>query len=163
MIEISESGDKIGEKLLMLLNVQQRQALIKYLLSEEKKDTDSADSPCDGFQIHDPQAEADRGFTEIEMGELYFCLEQRLVRVRGQVIELTAKEFDILALLLTHPKRVFTYELIMELVWNEDYTFYSKKAVSNNMSNLRKKLKVTPDALDYIKNIVGVGYKFDAP
>lgn len=42
MIEISESGDKIGEKLLMLLNVQQRQALIKYLLSEEKKDTDSA-------------------------------------------------------------------------------------------------------------------------
>ena len=110
MIEISESGDKIGEKLLMLLNVQ-----------------------------------------------------QRLVRVRGQVIELTAKEFDILALLLTHPKRVFTYELIMELVWNEDYTFYSKKAVSNHMSNLRKKLKVTPDALDYIKNIVGVGYKFEAP
>ena len=163
MIEISESGDKIGEKLLMLLNVQQRQALIKYLLSEEKKDTDSADSPCDGFQIHDPQAEADRGFTEIEIGELYFCLEQRLVRVRGQVIELTAKEFDILALLLTHPKRVFTYELIMELVWNKDYTFYSKKAVSNHMSNLRKKLKVTPDALDYIKNIVGVGYKFEAP
>ena len=163
MIEISESGDKIGEKLLMLLNVQQRQALIKYLLSEEKKDTDSADSPCDGFQIHDPQAEAGRGFTEIEIGELYFCLEQRLVRVRGQVIELTAKEFDILALLLTHPKRVFTYELIMELVWNEDYTFYSKKAVSNHMSNLRKKLKVTPDALDYIKNIVGVGYKFEAP
>lgn len=163
MIEVSESGDKIGEKLLMLLNVQQRQALIKYLLSQEKKDTDSADSPCDGFQIHDPQAEAVRGFTEIEIGELYFCLEQRLVRVRGQVIELTAKEFDILALLLTHPKRVFTYELIMELVWNEDYTFYSKKAVSNHMSNLRKKLKVTPDALDYIKNIVGVGYKFEAP
>lgn len=163
MIEISESGDKIGEKLLMLLNVQQRQALIKYLLSEEKKDTDSADSPCDGFQIHDPQAEADRGFTEIEIGELYFCLEQRLVRVRGQVIELTTKEFDILALLITHPKRVFTYELIMELVWNEDYTFYSRKAVSNHMSNLRKKLKSAPDSLDYIKNIVGVGYKFEAP
>lgn len=163
MIEISESGDKIGEKLLMLLNVQQRQALIKYLLSQEKKDTDSADSPCDGFQIHDPQAEVGEVFTEIEMGELYFCLEQRLVRVSGQVIELTAKEFDILALLLTHPKRVFTYELIMELVWNEDYTFYSQKAVSNHMSNLRKKLKVTPDALDYIKNIVGVGYKFEAP
>ena len=33
---------------------------------------------------------------------------------------LTAKEFDILALLITHPQRVFTYELIMELVWNED-------------------------------------------
>ena len=76
---------------------------------------------------------------------------------------LTAKEFDILALLITHPQRVFTYELIMELVWNEDVTFYSRKAVSNHMSNLRKKLKITSDGLEYIKNIVGVGYKFEIP
>ena len=102
-------------------------------------------------------------FTEIHMGDLYFCLEQRLVRVDRQVVELTAKEFDILALLITHPQRVFTYELIMELVWNEDVTFYSRKAVSNHMSNLRKKLKITPDGLEYIKNIVGVGYKFEIP
>ena len=74
---------------------------------------------------------------------------------------LTAKEFDILALLITHPQRVFTYELIMELVWNEDVTFYSRKAVSNHVSNLRKKLKRTPDGLEYIKNVVGVGYKFE--
>ena len=85
------------------------------------------------------------------------------MRVDGQVVELTAKEFDILALLITHPQRVFTYELIMELVWNEDVTFYSRKAVSNHMSNLRKKLKITPDGLEYIKNIVGVGYKFEIP
>lgn len=69
MLEISEPGDKIGEKLLMLLNARQQQ-----------------------------------------------------VWVGGQVVELTAKEFDILALLITYPQRVFTYELIMELVWNEDYT-----------------------------------------
>ena len=79
------------------------------------------------------------------------------------MVDLTAKEFDILALLITHPQRVFTYELIMELVWNEDVTFYSRKAVSNHMSNLRKKLKRTPDGLEYIKNIVGVGYKFEVP
>ena len=66
-------------------------------------------------------------FTEIHMGDLYFCLEQRLVRVDGQVVDLTAKEFDILALLITHPQRVFTYELIMELVWNEDVTFTHAK------------------------------------
>jgi len=79
------------------------------------------------------------------------------------VVDLTAKEFDILALLITHPQRVFTYELIMELVWNEDVTFYSRKAVSNHMSNLRKKLKRTPDGLEYIKNVVSVGYKFEVP
>ena len=58
---------------------------------------------------------------------------------------------------------VFIYELIMELVWNEDAAFYSRKAVSNHMSNLRKKLKRTPDGLEYIKNVVGVGYKFEVP
>ena len=102
-------------------------------------------------------------FTEIHMGDLYFCLEQRLVRVDGQVVELTAKEFDILALLIMHPQRVFTYELIMELVWDEAAACYSRKAVSNHVSNLRKKLKITPDSLEYIKNIVGVGYKFEIP
>ncbi len=79
------------------------------------------------------------------------------------MVDLTAKEFDILALLITHPQRVFTYELIMELVWNEDAAFYSRKAVSNHMSNLRKKLKRTPDGLEYIKNVVSVGYKFEVP
>lgn len=161
MIEISESGDKIGEKLLMLLSVRQRQELIKYLFSEEMQDADAADNQCCRLQSQGPQTEADSAFTEIKMGELYFCLEQRLVRVSEQVIELTAKEFDIFALLITHPKRVFTYELIMELVWNEDYTFYSKKAVSNHVSNLRRKLKSAPDSPDYIINIVGVGYKFE--
>ena len=98
----------------------------------------------------------DEPFTEIQIGSLYFCQEQRLVCVGEQVIELTAKEFDILALLITHPKRVFTYELIMELVWNEDYSYYSRKAVNNHVSNLRKKLKIMPDSPDYIKSVIGV-------
>ncbi len=163
MLEISEPGDKIGEKLLMLLNARQRQELIKYLLSAEKQNGGSADNLCILSEIYGLQTEAGSMFTEIRMGDLYFCLEQRLVRVDGQVVELTAKEFDILALLITHPRRVFTYELIMELVWNEDYTYYSRKAVSNHMSNLRKKLKITPGGLEYIKNVVGVGYKFEVP
>lgn len=59
-------------------------------------------------------------------------------KVSNQIVKLTAKEFDILALLIMHPKRVFTYEMIMDLVWHEDYTFYSRKAVNNHVSNLRK-------------------------
>ena len=51
----------------------------------------------------------------------------------------------------------------MELVWDEAAACYSRKAVSNHVSNLRKKLKRTPDGLEYIKNIVGVGYKFEIP
>ena len=55
--------------------------------------------------------------TEIQEGELYLCLEHRTVRVRERIINLTSKEFDILALLIANPKRVFTYELITDLVW----------------------------------------------
>ena len=163
VLEISESGDKIGEKLLMLLDARQQQELVKYLLSKENKNGGSADNLCIHSGAYGLQTETEGIFTELYMGDLYFCLEQRLVRVDGQVVNLTVKEFDILALLITHPQRVFTYELIMELVWNEDVTFYSRKAVSNHVSNLRKKLKITPDGLEYIKNIVGVGYKFEIP
>ena len=94
--------------------------------------------------------------------DLSFCLEYRTVEVRGQQIDLTAKEFEILALLITHQKRVFTYEMIMDLVWHEDYSYYSRKAINNHISNLRKKLKIAPDVPEYIKSVHSVGYKFEA-
>ena len=99
--------------------------------------------------------------TEIQKGDLYFCLEQRLVIVRGQVIPLTVKEFEIFALLIQNPKRVFTYEMLLDLVWHEDYTYYSRKAINNHVSNLRKKIRISPDLPDYVKSVYGVGYKFD--
>jgi DNA-binding response OmpR family regulator len=147
----------------MLLSTRQRQELVNYLLNSPKQQNDLADSPCVISETYKVQTVIDEPFTEIRIGDLYFCQEQRLVCIGGQVIELTAKEFDILALLITHPKRVFTYELIMELVWNEDYSYYSRKAVNNHVSNLRRKLKTTSDSPDYIKSIVSVGYKFEAP
>ena len=81
--------------------------------------------------------------------------------VRGQVIPLTVKEFDIFSLLIQHPGRVYSYEVILDLVWQEDYTYYSRKAVNNHISNLRRKIKVTPDVPDYVKSVYGVGYKFE--
>lgn len=102
-----------------------------------------------------------KSITEIQKGDLFFSLEQRLVRIQNKVINLTAKEFDIFALLIRNPKRVFTYEMITELVWEEEYASFSRKAVNNHVSNLRQKLKVSPDVPDYIKSVYGVGYKFD--
>ena len=92
---------------------------------------------------------------------MYFCLEQRLVTVRGKVISLTVKEFDIFALLIQNPKRVFTYEMLLDLVWHEEYTYYSRKAINNHVSNLRKKIRIAPDLPDYVKSVYGVGYKLD--
>ena len=105
--------------------------------------------------------------TEIREGDLYFCLEERTVRVCGQEIELTAKEFDVLELLVFNPNKVysreFTYEMIMDIVWNEPYNAYSRKTIINHISNIRRKLKLHSEIPDYIKSVYGVGYKFDIP
>ena len=94
-------------------------------------------------------------------GDLYISQEERLVRVRCIEIDLTAKEFDILMLLSFNPRRVFTYEMISDIVWNEEYNEYSRKAINNHISNLRRKLKIVPDLSTYIKSVHSVGYKFD--
>ena len=60
--------------------------------------------------------------SEILEGELYFCLEERKVYVSGQEIELTAKEFDALRLLIMNRKRVLTFEMISYQVWGEECT-----------------------------------------
>ncbi len=110
----------------------------------------------------DLPVKGDHPITAVTAEEMFICLEHRSVEVRGQHIKLTPREFDILALLITHPKQVFTFDMLMELVWNEDGTYYTRKVIANHMSKLRNKLKVQPDVPDYIVSIYGVGYKFEA-
>lgn len=152
-----ETGRQIGEKLAILLSAEQQTNLAQYLLSSNGKGSNT-----ETFLVRSGKY-LDAHLTEIRAGDLYFCLEHRLVTVHNQEIALTVKEFDILALLIMNPKRVFTYELIADLVWNEDYTYYSRKAINNHVSNLRKKLKIRPGDPDYIKSVTGIGYKFALP
>ena len=157
VLDISESGREIGKKLILLLDERQREELAQYILesSEEIK----VETMCSGLKHRWKQR---LPLTEFQEGNLYICLEYRRVIVHEQEIALTVKEFDIL-LLIMNPERVFTYELIMDLVWNENYTFYSRKAINNHVSNLRKKLKTEPGDPDYIKSVTGIGYKFALP
>lgn len=163
MLNLAESGRQIGEKLFALLTVDQKKELTQYVLENETGSLNLADNlylPIFRGKYSIPK-KVSQPLTEVREGDLYFCLEQRLVTVRGQVIELTVKEFEIFSLLILNPKRVFTYEMLIDLVWNEDYTYYSRKAVNNHVSNLRKKLKVAPDLPDYVKSVYRIGYKFD--
>ena len=142
----------------MLLNANQKKELTQFVRDYEAGNI-PVDVPFSFFQ--EKQNTPDQSLTEIREGDLYFSLEQRLVTVRGQVIPLTVKEFDIFSLLIQHPGRVYSYEVILDLVWQEDYTYYSRKAVNNHISNLRRKIKVAPDVPDYVKSVYGVGYKFE--
>ena len=163
MLDLAETGRQIGEKLFALLSVDQQRELAQFVLESTTSCININDVPYQAIfrGKYSIPVKANRPLTEIHIDDLYFCLEQRLVTIREQPIELTVKEFEIFSLLILNPKRVFTYEMLMDLVWEEDYTYYSRKAVNNHVSNLRKKLKVAPDLPEYIKSVYGIGYKFE--
>ena len=164
MLDLAETGWQIGETLFALLSAEQRRELAQFVFESETNYANPIYLPHQAIfrgKYSIPQ-KMNHPLTETRSGDLYFCLEQRLVTIREQPIELTVKEFEIFSLLILNPKRVFTYEMLMELVWEEDYTYYSRKAVNNHVSNLRRKLKIAPNLPDYVKSVYGIGYKFEA-
>lgn len=123
------------------------------------------EEPQDVQLAHDeqnsPNVKREKKTTVIKVKNLQVCLEQRSVSIDGSAIELTEKEFDILALLLLNQKQVFTHEMMMDAIWHNDAAFYSRNALSSHISNLKKKLNHFSDVADQIKSIRGIGYKFE--
>lgn len=159
VLNLEESGRQIGEKLFVLLSPNQKKELAQFI-HDYKGGNLPPDVSYNAFS-QEKKNMPYQSLTEIREGDLYFCLERRLITVRGRIISLTVKEFEIFSLLIQHPGRVYPYEMILDLVWQEDYTYYSRKAVNNHISNLRRKIKVAPDVPDYVKSVYGVGYKFE--
>ena len=79
------------------------------------------------------------------------------VTVSGSRLELTAKEYAILKLLITNPNKLFSKANLFESVWDETY-FPEDNALKVHMSNLRNKIKKYDDQ-DYIEPVWGMGYK----
>lgn len=76
-------------------------------------------------------------------------------------VDLTAKEFELLRLLMRHPNRVFTRDFLLEHIWGYDY-FGSTRTVDMHISRLREKIEDDPATPTFIQTIRGVGYKFKA-
>jgi len=85
--------------------------------------------------------------------------ETHEVWLRGRPVDLTAKEFELLKLLMRHPNRVFTRDFLLEHIWGYDY-FGSTRTVDMHISRLREKIEDDPVAPTYIQTVRGVGYKF---
>lgn len=84
----------------------------------------------------------------------------RLVTVNDNMVELTAKEFNLLFFLATNKGRVFTKKQIYTQVWEEDYAFDDSNIMSF-VSKLRKKIEPDPEHPFYIQTVRGVGYRFN--
>ena len=91
-------------------------------------------------------------------GNLTMDLNGYCVKKDGKEIELTAKEFEILKLLLLNPKKVYTKEQIYSLVWNDAY-LGDENAVNVHISRLRTKIEDNPRDPAYIITVWGIGYK----
>ncbi len=82
------------------------------------------------------------------------------VRRGGEDIALTATEFRLLVELASHPKQVFTRELLLELVWNYDYLGDSR-LVDVAIQRLRAKIEDDPKQPTLIHTVRGVGYRLN--
>ena len=87
--------------------------------------------------------------------------QTREVTVNENPVSLTAKEFDVLMLLIESPKQIFSAEQIFEQVWKTSATASDSRTVMVYISTIRKKIERTPDSPKYILNIRRVGYKFN--
>ena len=95
----------------------------------------------------------------IAAGDLTLDTEQRVAIRDGQVVELTAKEYDLIELLMKNPRRVYSRENLMNVVWGYSYTG-DYRTVDVHIRRLREKLEENPAEPDHIMTKWGVGYYF---
>ncbi len=84
----------------------------------------------------------------------------REVVVGDQEVNLTAKEFDLLYLLASHPGRVFSRTYLLDRLWGDGYSGF-ERTVDTHIQRLRRKLGGSGSVADHIVTLWGVGYKYD--
>ncbi len=94
-----------------------------------------------------------------QSGDLTVDVEQRVVTLRGSVVDLTLKEFDLLVQFARHPGRVYTRAQLLDLVWGYGYSGL-EHTVNSHINRLRGKLEHDPASPKYIQTVWGVGYRF---
>lgn len=95
-------------------------------------------------------------------GHLEIDLENRKVLGDGDRIDLTAKEFELLALLAAHPGRTYSRDELLDLIWGVQFSGY-EHTVNSHISRLRSKIEPDPSNPVYVLRVWGVGYRFAEP
>ena len=101
----------------------------------------------------------DKKQSQITLGDLTLDTDQRVVIRDGKTVELTAKEYDLIELLMKNPRRVYSRENLMNVVWGYAYTG-DYRTVDVHIRRLREKLERCPAEPEYILTKWGVGYYF---
>ncbi len=95
----------------------------------------------------------------VEAGDLVLNCESRRVTIAGKEINLTAKEFDVLELLVLTPNKVYSRENLLDIVWGHEYPG-DVRTVDVHIRRLREKIEENPSDPKYVHTKWGVGYYF---
>lgn len=93
-------------------------------------------------------------------GGLFLDTDQRRVTLNNTIVDVTAKEFDLLSLLMKNPGRTYTRTELLDTVWGSTYSGY-EHTVNSHINRLRMKIEEDPANPKYILTVWGVGYKFN--
>lgn len=95
----------------------------------------------------------------VEVGDLVMDCEGRRVSIAGKEVNLTAKEFDVLELLVFNPNKVYSRENLLNIVWGYEYPG-DVRTVDVHIRRLREKIEANPSEPKYVHTKWGVGYYF---
>jgi DNA-binding response OmpR family regulator len=97
----------------------------------------------------------------IPLGDLELDIASMTVRVQGQAVLTTVREFRLLEYLARHRGRVFTRDQLLDAVWKEG-SFVTPRSIDVFVRRLREKIECDPRHPRYLKTVRGVGYRFEA-
>jgi two-component system alkaline phosphatase synthesis response regulator PhoP len=102
---------------------------------------------------------ADPPLEHFSFGDIAVDFKGYTVTKGDDAVELTAKEFALLRMLISHKDEVVRRDVILNEVWGDDWEVFPR-TVDTHVANLRKKLEDDPTEPEFIVNVRGVGYKF---
>lgn len=107
------------------------------------------------------KGDSDRKNQFIEAGELKLDCEGRRLYIGDKEVNLTAKEFDVLELLVLNPNKVYSRDNLLNIVWGVDYPG-DVRTVDVHIRRLREKIETNPSEPKYVHTKWGVGYYYKA-
>lgn len=103
---------------------------------------------------------SDSGERPLQFDSLHIDPKTRLVTAHGELIDLTATEFNLLYFMASHPRQVFKRDQLLESVWGFS-EYVDPSTVTVHIRRLREKIESDPSNPDWLLTVWGVGYKFD--
>ena len=102
-----------------------------------------------------------RATGRLDFEGLQVDLTSREVRVRGELVDMPAREFELLVFLASAPRRVFSREELLRAVWGSSAERQQPSTVTEHVRRIRREVEVDPDRPRWLHTVRGVGYRFD--